>query len=119
MLSTHIMQEVEAVCSRAIIINRGIIVADDSTANLSRLATGNDIVKVEFDKPADLAMLKRINGVGTVKKIAENVFELSTTSTTDIRPEVFKFAVQNGLTVLSMSRSEKSLEEVFQLLTQK
>lgn len=119
MLSTHIMQEVEAVCSRAIIINRGIIVADDSTANLSRLATGNDIVKVEFDKPTDLALLKRINGVGNVKKIAENVFELSTSSATDIRPEVFKFAVQKGLTVLSMSRSEKSLEEVFQLLTQK
>jgi ABC-2 type transport system ATP-binding protein len=119
MLSTHIMQEVEAVCNRAIIINRGKIVADDSTANLSRLATGSDLVRVEFDRPIEIPLLKKITGVGNVTKISGNSFELTTSSSFDIRPEIFKFAVQRGVTVLSMSRSEKSLEEVFQLLTQK
>ncbi len=117
MLSTHIMQEVEAVCKRAVIINKGVIVADDSTSNLSKLASGQDIIVVEFDKIADIEQLKRIAGVRNIRSISPVSFEIRAGNSVDVRPDIFRFAVQKGLTVLSMSKSEKSLEEVFQILT--
>jgi ABC-2 type transport system ATP-binding protein len=117
MLSTHIMQEVEAVCKRAVIINKGVIVADDSTSNLSKLASGQDIIVVEFDKGADIEQLKRISGVRNIRSISPVSFEIRAGNSVDVRPDIFRFAVQKGLTVLSMSKSEKSLEEVFQILT--
>jgi ABC-2 type transport system ATP-binding protein len=116
MLSTHIMQEVEAVCSRAIIIDKGRIVADDATANLSLNAEGIQTTIVEFNKPADKKQLSTIQGVLRVKAIAGNIYEIESDKT-DVRELVFKFAVEHNLSVLSMQKSEKGLEEIFQQLT--
>jgi len=116
LLSTHIMQEVEAVCSRAIIIDRGKIVADDSTANLSANTKGKITVLVEFNNPVNLSQLQAIPGVIAVRLRSGNVFELDSDHE-DIRELVFRFAVENNLSVLSMQKSEKGLEEVFQQLT--
>lgn len=116
MLSTHIMQEVEAVCSRAIIIDKGRIVADDSTANLSLNAAGIQTTIVEFNKPADRNQLASIRGVLRVKVREGNTYELESDKT-DVRELVFKFAVDHNLSVLSMQKSERGLEEIFQQLT--
>mgnify|MGYP006290430571 CR=1 FL=1 len=117
MLSTHIMQEVEAVCNRAIIIDKGKIVADDSTENLSLGTTGAFRFVVEFNKTANEAKLAEITGVDQVRKTGEKSYELQ--AATDIREEVFKFAVKNDLAVLSMQKAGKGIEEVFQQLTQR
>jgi ABC-2 type transport system ATP-binding protein len=117
MLSTHIMQEVEAICDRAIIIHKGKIVADDSTKNLHTLSGSRNIIKVEFNSPVEPAILLKITGVSDVKKLSDFSFQISTEGSEDIRVHVFKFAVDKGLTVLSMQKEEQKLEEVFQELT--
>jgi ABC-2 type transport system ATP-binding protein len=118
MLSTHIMQEVEAICGRAIIIHKGIIVADDSTANLSRLAATENIILVEFDLAVKESLLKAIPGVKKLISVKANSWELHCDPLKDLRPDIFQFAVQNKLNILSMQKKEgKSIQEVFQQLT--
>lgn len=118
MLSTHIMQEVEAICSRAIIINKGVIVADDKTSELSKLVTHKQILLVEFDKSPDASALKKLPGVTRAALIKGNIWEIESGGAADLRPEVFRFAVDNGLTVLSQQiKEQQSIQEVFQMLT--
>lgn len=116
MLSTHIMQEVEAVCDRVIIIDKGKIVADDSTQNLSSGGLGIFRIRVEFNKKANADDLKAIKGVEEVVHIAGNQFEI-TGKKDDVRELVFQYAVEKGLVVLSMQHISKGMEEVFQQLT--
>lgn len=124
MLSTHIMQEVEAICDRVIIIHNGKIVADDTTANLQHIASSTNIIRIEFSSMADLKKLKAIPGVLEVSRIVSSGPDTGTESwqlvsdpAVDIRPGLFKFAVDNNLTVLSLIKEELKLEEVFQHLT--
>ncbi|MBK6962426.1 MAG: gliding motility-associated ABC transporter ATP-binding subunit GldA [Bacteroidales bacterium] len=119
MLSTHILQEVEAICSRAIIINQGKIVADDSTGHLLSNAAGSEQVMVEFDRDVKLSDLKTIKGVLNVKKVSGFTWLVESGKDLDVRQEIFRFAVDNGLTVLSMQKQSNSLEDVFQKLTRK
>ena len=116
MLSTHIMQEVEAVCDRAIIIHQGKIVADDSTSNLSTIKT-RDVVTVEFGSAVEEKLLKAISGVMKVTKSGSNSWKLLSREGEDIRPLINKFAVDQKLTLLSLHREEQKLEDVFQQLT--
>jgi len=118
MLSTHIMQEVEAVCDRVIIINKGKIVADDTTEKIQKTTGNKQIITVEFDKEPVADSLKNIGGVLTVKALKGNVWQLETAAGKDIRSEVFQYAVQNGLAVLMMQQEEQRLEDVFKQLTQ-
>ncbi|NTW26593.1 MAG: gliding motility-associated ABC transporter ATP-binding subunit GldA, partial [Lentimicrobium sp.] len=99
MLSTHILQEVEAICSRAIIINQGKIVADDSTGHLLSSAANSEQVVVEFDQEAKQTGLKTIKGVINVKKMQGNTWLLESAKDTDVRQEIFRYAVANGLAV--------------------
>lgn len=117
MLSTHIMQEVEAICDRAIIINRGSIVADDKTRKLSESMFENEVVVVEFDRKIEEKELKVIEGIEKLKQLNEQTWILETRADTDIRPLIFQFAVNNNYTVLSMNKETRSLEKVFQELT--
>jgi len=117
MLSTHIMQEVEAICDRAIIIHKGKIVADDSTVNLHRIASSGNVVSVEFSSEVKPVLLAGIQGVTSVKQLSPFIFQLTANAGRDVRHEVFKFAVDNKLTVLSLQKEELKLEEVFQELT--
>lgn len=119
MLSTHIMQEVEAICDRAIIIDNGKIVADDLTSNLAKISSKTQIINVEFNAPVKKQLLKSIQGIKELKNVRDNTWLIESVTDKDIRPDIFKFAVENNLTVLSMSREEKTLEEVFQELTRK
>lgn len=117
MLSTHIMQEVEAICNRAIIINQGAIVADDTTAALSaRIGTSN-LFRVEFNGPADRNQLSALKGVVKVVNMVDNQWKLQAHDGVDLREDLFRYAVDNHLTILSLARETPSLEEVFQSLT--
>lgn len=117
MFSTHILQEVEAMCNRVIIIDKGVKVADKPTAELSTPNTGTEVIEVEFDKPVSEKMLLKISNVGQVVQISNNIWHLSPRENADIRPEVFKFAVENNLSVLSMQKTTKRLENIFRNLT--
>ncbi|MEA1896452.1 MAG: gliding motility-associated ABC transporter ATP-binding subunit GldA [Bacteroidota bacterium] len=118
-LSTHIMQEVEAICDRIIIIDKGQLVADEQAVNIqSQSSTENQTVLLEFDRSPEKEVLKQITGVGTVLQIKENKWLLQSQSKEDIRPYIFQFAVDQKLTVLSLAEQEKSLEDIFQELTQ-
>ncbi|MEW6470268.1 MAG: gliding motility-associated ABC transporter ATP-binding subunit GldA [Bacteroidota bacterium] len=119
MLSTHIMQEVEAVCDRVIIINKGRIVADQATAELQKGSGNKQVITVEFDKPTTRSALKNISGVQDAKNVSGNTWQLICAMDKDIRADIFQFAVSSGLAVLTIQREEQSLEDVFKELTTK
>lgn len=118
MLSTHIMQEVEAVCDKVIIINKGEIVANESTQNLQKNAN-KQIYTVEFDTTISKNSLKSISGVRDVNQISDNIWQITTGGDLDIRKEIFDFAVQNKLSVLTLNKEEQKLEDIFKQLTKK
>ena len=117
LLSTHIMQEVEAICDRAVIIHQGKIVADDATTNLSKRTAGKDIIRIEFSGAVDSEKLMKIKGVLAVNHIGDHNWKIEAGQERDIREDIFKFAVSNNISVLSLNRERQSLEEVFQALT--
>ncbi len=116
MLSTHIMQEVEAVCDKVIIINKGEIVADEVTSILQK-NTSKQLYTVEFDKSISKNSLKSIEGVVEVNQINDTTWQISTGIEKDIRKEIFDFAVANKLAVLTLNKEEQKLEDVFKKLT--
>lgn len=116
-LSTHIMQEVEAICDRVLIINRGKIVADDTAEMLRKSAAVENIYIIEFNEVADVKVLKAIDGVIKVVETSGKSFKLYSKNDNDLRPEIFRVAVENKYTVISMMKEEQKLEDVFQLLT--
>jgi ABC-2 type transport system ATP-binding protein len=118
MLSTHIMQEVEAICDRVIIIDKGHIVADEEMSKIySVIKKPGQIIQVEFDREITETALKELTETGAVKQITANIWKIEAISEEDIRPAVFNFAVRNNLTVLSLQKQESNLEEVFRHLT--
>jgi ABC-2 type transport system ATP-binding protein len=118
MLSTHIMQEVEAVCDRVIIINHGQIVANETTSTLQKSQSENKyFITVEFDKVSSRSALKNIIHVYDAKNVKDNIWILEVHSDKDIRPDVFNFAIQNNLAVLTLNKEEQKLEDVFKKLT--
>ena len=118
LLSTHIMQEVEAICNRVLIINKGKIVADDLTANLSKTTLNKRIVTVELDKKVALDVLKNIIGVEKCIETATNTYKITSSADTDIRENVFQWAISNQYSILTLTQQEQNLEDIFQTLTQ-
>jgi ABC-2 type transport system ATP-binding protein len=116
-LSTHIMQEVQAVCDRVIIIDRGQIKADAPTSDIPLLNQSNRVISVGFDQPASKSALKRIEGVVDVVEEQPARYRIFTSGQVDLRPEVFRFAVNYGLVILSLNHEEQSLEQIFRQLT--
>lgn len=118
MLSTHIMQEVEAICSRVIIINQGKLVADGSIAELkSGQIERKQAVLVEFNKAPEMELLRKINGLRKLEAINPTTFLAESDQTTDLRPALFHFAVSSQLVLLTLKEQQQSLENVFQDLT--
>jgi ABC-2 type transport system ATP-binding protein len=114
-LSTHIMQEVEAICDRVIIISKGQIVADDTAKTLQQ-ELEHQTVYVEFDAQITKAQLSKIAGVQQIEAF-EKGWLLGSNSGNDLRKEVAQFAQQQGWLVLSLRLEQKTLEEVFKELT--
>jgi len=118
MISTHIMQEVEAICSRVIIINKGVLVADGSIDQLkSGQFAQTQKVFVEFDKTPNLEALRQVQGLRKIEPINSTTFIAESDGSIDLRPALFHFAVQNQLVLLSLKEQQQSLENVFQDLT--
>lgn len=115
--STHIMQEVQAICDRVLIINRGKIVADDSIDALQNIVKGMSIVTVEFLEKTNKKLLEKIPGVVQVSTKNSGKWELSSDLKADIRADVFRFAAANNLTIVEMKKEVSSVEDVFQKLT--
>ena len=118
-LSTHIMQEVEAICDRVVIINKGKIVADDKTSFLQQKSESETIILVEFDKTISVEKLSAISGIKKVLPVNDKTFKIIGPKGQDLRPMIFNFAVQNSLAVITMQKEENSLESVFRQLTSK
>jgi ABC-2 type transport system ATP-binding protein len=119
MLSTHIMQEVEAICDRVIIINKGEIVANEAIAFLQQNNLGKQIYTVEFDKAITRNQLKNIESIHDAKLISDQLWQIEGKGQADIRKALFDFAVQNNLVILTITKAEQSLESVFKQLTKK
>ncbi len=119
LLSTHIMQEVEAICNKVLIINEGEIVADNDTQNVTEMFIGNEFVIVEFDSAIDIKSLLKIQSINHVEVCENNIYKLQTSRGFDARGVVFKWAVDHSYTILSLQKEKHRLEEVFQKLTKK
>ena len=115
MLSTHIMQEVEAICDRVVIIDRGEIVADNKASELQSAAS-RQTVYVEFEGTVSRSQLQKIDAVSKVEKFEEG-WLLESKQDVDLRKVIAQFAQTNNLLVLTLKKEEKSLEEVFKSLT--
>ncbi len=116
-LSTHIMQEVEAVCDQVVIINKGLIVANDETKNLQAAALQQVTYVVEFDQVVQKQDLLKIEGVIAAQDLADKSWVLQTNTLVDVRKNIFDFAVKNNLVLLSIQKEEEKLEDIFRKLT--
>ena len=119
LLSTHIMQEVEAICDRIIIINDGKIIADEKTSEIQSKVVKKQVIKVEFDTNVSRAKLNSITGVASAKEVSDKIWILESKTDRDIRKEISKFAQTNNLLVLAMQKEDESLENIFKELTSK
>jgi ABC-2 type transport system ATP-binding protein len=114
--STHIMQEVQALCSRVLIINNGNIVADDFPDNLKNIQKDSVVISVEFKEKIDAGLINTISGVLSVKQ-NENIIFVEAIRHVDVRPAIFKFATENGFTLVGMNQESRTMEDVFRELT--
>lgn len=120
--STHIMQEVEALCDRVVVINKGEVVADDTLRNLKVNATSSAAVIIDFEVEVDREMLSKLKGVKQVEKVevaSSYRYKLYADAGIDLRPEIFRFAADRNLSLIGLKQEEGSLENVFHSLTQK
>ena len=115
-LSTHIMQEVSAICDRVIIIKQGKIVADDKAEDL-HFEENKQVVYVEFEGDFSKNQLKKMSGITTVENVGENAWLIESDNSLDLRKFIAQFAQKNNLLVLTLRKEEKTLEEVFKELT--
>ncbi len=116
-LSTHIMQEVQALCDRVIIINNGKLVADDPIERLQERIRGEDrITLILKESDIDTSRFRNIDGLRNIEQHNQNI-TITASDTIDIRPQIFKTVVDNGWTLLEMKRDQMSVEHVFQKLT--
>jgi len=117
-LSTHIMQEVEALCNRVIIIHKGKVVADDKTSNLWKIAGTGNYYEVEFKEQIKAGLLQALPFVNKVIFQEKGSWLLEAERGKDIRESIFNLATKNKLHILSLSQSEQSMEDIFHLLTE-
>jgi ABC-2 type transport system ATP-binding protein len=115
--STHIMQEVQALCDRVIVINKGHIVADDRLENLMVSSPADVVVVVEFENGVKASDLEHLKGVKEVLALEGFKFRVTALKGFDLRPELFRFAADKNLSLLGLKQEENSLENVFRQLT--
>lgn len=116
LLSTHIMQEVQAMCSRVIIISSGKVVADDAIANLKQVNMEGSLV-VGFEKEVSDQLLRQLKLASSFKKAGDKQYILATEKPEELRKELMQWALANDISIASMKAEERSLEDVFRTLT--
>lgn len=119
LFSSHILQEVEAVCERVVIINKGTIVADDTLANLQKATKESSTVVVQFKQPVTENELKHLTGVDAVQIQTGNTIIITTASADHVKKQVLEFSLRTNKEIISIqTNATASLEEVFRNLTQ-
>jgi len=116
LFSSHILQEVEAICDRVIIINKGKIVADDTLRNLQQ-GSATNIVNVQFKEPLEAEWLKRIQGVVSVHKKDPFNWKIETNEPEMVRRQLLELSLQHNLNIVSLQSENVSLQEIFRELT--
>ena len=119
LLSTHIMQEVQAMCNRVIIINNGQTVADDSIEHLRQASANHDILIVTFENAIDNALLNELKNAQRYEHTGDNKWELVTTDPEALRKEVMQWSLTHNINISSLQAQSHSLEDVFRKLTKK
>ena len=117
LFSSHIMQEVEAICDRVIIINKGNIVADDKLQNLQKLSGGSQYIIVEFKSAVDIELLKKLPGAISVKNTQQSIFNIQCSNAEELKKELLKLSIANNLDIVSLQSETQNLESVFKSLT--
>jgi len=119
LFSSHILQEVEAVCDRVIIINKGELVADDKLSNLRQRSSSSNTVKVSFKESLEKEMLQQLPAARSVNKTDANNWQLATDNPEQLRKQILELSLQHNLNIVSLQNESQSLEDVFRSLTQK
>lgn len=117
--STHIMQEVQAICDRVVVINKGEIVADDQLENLLNSRSSTRTIVAEFEGNVNEEDLRKIAGVHSLEKMGAHTYRLTSATNVDLRPEIFRFAADKNLSLVGLKQEESSLENIFRELTAK
>ena len=117
LFSSHILQEVEAICDRVIIINKGKLVADDTLSKLRNQSQNEQMVSVEFKESIDASLLQSLPGVQTVKQINDTKWEIGCVHINDVKRVLLETSLQHNLNIVSLQSGEQRLEEVFRNLT--
>ena len=117
LFSSHILQEVESICDRVIIINKGNIVADDTLLNLRLSNKAYHIVVVQFSEKIDSHILLNIDGVQKIEVEYPFIYKIQTSDSENIKKQILKLSLENNLNILSLQSETTSLEEVFRNLT--
>ena len=117
LFSSHILQEVEAICDRVIIINKGELVADDKLSNLQKGNKDNHVVIVQFKEPVDKNMLQQLKDVSNVEEPQTSNFKLQTNNPEAVRKQLMEIALQQNLNIVSLQSGSQSLESIFKALT--
>jgi ABC-2 type transport system ATP-binding protein len=117
LFSTHIMQEVQALCDRVIVINKGEIVADNTLTNILQTQGNSMVIVAQFEKPVNTGQLKLLPGVKEVYDLEGFKYKIVPEGSVDLRPEIFRFAADNGLSLIGLKQEESTLENVFRDLT--
>lgn len=118
LFSSHIMQEVEAICDRVIIINKGNIVADDQLSNLQQKNTDQQQVTVTFKENVNIEDLKKLKNVSEVSQLSILNFQISTTDAESVKKQLLQFSIEHNRNIVSLQSQSHSLENVFRELTQ-
>jgi ABC-2 type transport system ATP-binding protein len=119
LFSSHILQEVEAMCERVIIINKGELVADDKLSNLRQNSSYSNTVKVSFKELLEKDWLLQLPAAKSVNKIDANNWQLATDNPEQLRKQILELSLQHNLNIVSLHSESQSLEDVFRALTQK
>jgi len=119
LLSTHIMQEVQAMCSRVIIINNGKIAADDSIQHLQQVNTRQDVLIISLEQDVPSSLFAKLKHTQRYENIEGNKWKLATEAPDSLRREVMQWALDNNLSISSMQAQTETLEDVFRTLTKK
>jgi len=117
LFSSHILQEVEAICDRVIIINKGQLVADDKLSNLQKGDRSDHIVVIQFKEPVKKDLLEKINGVSKVEEAQTATYKLYTANPEGVRKQLLEIALQQNLNIVSLQSESHSLENIFKTLT--
>ena len=117
LFSSHILQEVEAICDRVVIINKGKLVADSTLAGLRSQSAGQQTIKVAFKEIVDAALLTKLPGVTAVNRVSDQEWELACAPGNEVKRQLLELSLQHNLNIVSLQSGEQSLEEVFRSLT--